>query len=85
MVSCHDNKRLVRMGLVERISNVHRLVHIPYLTESGSRIIPMARVIDHTAFYHHKESIIALLQERNRRTYDLRQVQIAFFAVDRIG
>ena len=73
------------MSQIEVISYLHRFVHVPYLTESRSRIVTVTRIVDHSAFYHHEEFLMTRLQERNSNTHDLSERQVAFFAVDGIG
>ena len=85
VVSRHDDQCLVRMRLVERISHFQCLVHIPYFSKRRSRIVAMAGIIDHAAFYHHKEPVISGIQERNSRADNLFERQIPFFAVYRVG
>ena len=84
VVRGHDNQRLFRVLFVESIGLLHCFVHIPHLADRSSGIVSVAGIVDHTALYHHKPPLIALLQERDSGAHDLRQSQIALLAVNGI-
>ena len=84
MVGSYYDEGLVRVCQIELIDQPHRLVHVPCLADSGSRVVGVAGVVDHAALYHHEEALVAVVEEQQCRLHNLRQRQIAGFAVDGI-
>ena len=82
MISRHNDKRLVRMIFIELIRHLHGLVHIPYFADSGRCIVTVTSIVNHTAFHHHEETVVARIQERDCGADDLFQTQVSLLAVD---
>ena len=57
---------------------------IAYFTESGSRVIAMAGIVNHSALDHHKEAVVTFVQEGDSGADDLRKREVAFLAINGI-
>lgn len=85
MIGGDEDKGLVGVLQIEIIRHLHRIVHIPGLTDGGCRIVGMAGIVDHAALDHHEEALVTGVEEGDGGRDDLRERQVALLAVDGVG